>query len=70
MRLIDYDNFLFPQYRNKYEKTISNYTWEKIQEKAKERLAENDRMVHPNVKAHWENIVAGVVPFGYTVEDD
>lgn len=71
MRMVDYDNMLYPQYGYKFEKTISTDTWHAIQEEAKNRLAEKcEYDVHPNVKAHWESIVAGNIPFGYTVSDE
>lgn len=69
MKITDYDNMLYPQYGYKFEKTISTDTWHALKEEAKKRLAERGE-VHPNVKAHWENIVAGNVPFGYTVSDE
>ena len=38
LRLIDYDNFLYPQYEDRYQKTISKDTWEAIQKEAKANL--------------------------------
>ena len=70
MKLVDYDDMLYPQYAYKYEKTISPSVWETIQEKAKENLAERGRCVHPDVRSHWESIVKGKIPFGYAVSDD
>lgn len=35
LRLIDYDDFLFPQYGYKFDKVISEETWSSIQKKAK-----------------------------------
>jgi hypothetical protein len=64
---------LYPQYDNKFEKTITPYICEAIQKAAKEQLAEDGThgyYAHPNVRAHWESIVAGNVPFGYSVKDD
>lgn len=69
LKLIDYDNMLYPQYASHYEKTLSAYTWEKIQELARKNLEEVDN-AHPDVKAHWQSIVDGKVPFGYEVKDD
>lgn len=71
LKLVDYDDMLYPQYWDKFEKTISPDTWEAIQKAAKKNL-EEDRgyPVHPNVQAHWESIVAGNIPFGYVVKDD
>ena len=69
LKLIDYDDMLYPQYDYKFcDKTIDRSTWEALQKKAAEYLAE-DRGVE-EVKAHWRSIVNGVVPFGYTVKED
>jgi len=76
MKLIDYDKMLYPQYEEKYEKVLSKDTWETIQNRAKELLAElegnsgNNAPVHPDVIAHWKSIVDGKVPFGYTVSEN
>lgn len=73
LRIVDYDNMLYPQYDDKFEKTITPYIWEAIQKAAKENLAEDGTRgyyAHPDVRAHWESIVAGNVPFGYSVKDD
>lgn len=43
LRIVDYDNFLYPQYANKYEKTISSDTWDAIQAQAKIEIEEADR---------------------------
>lgn len=66
LRLVDYSNMLYPQYADKFERTISQDTWKWLQERAKEQLT-NDAM-SPRVREHMERIVNGVVPFGYTVE--
>jgi hypothetical protein len=59
---------LYPQYDYKFEKTISTDTWHALQEEAKKNLVERDP--HPNVKAHWESIVEGKIPFGYVISDE
>ena len=64
LRLIDYDDMLFPQYQDKFEKIISPDTWNKIQEQARKYAGEND-IVHSNVLAHWKSIINGEIPFGY-----
>ena len=43
LRLIDYDNFLYPQYEDKFDKTITKATWEALQQQAREKLQEADR---------------------------
>ena len=67
LRLLDYDNMLYPQYENRFEKTISEDTWKAIQKEAKKQLKENDKC-HPDVKKHWESISAGNIPFGFKQE--
>lgn len=42
LRLIDYDDFLYPQYEGQYQKTITASTWECIQKRAKELIEEAD----------------------------
>lgn len=69
LRLIDYDDMLYPQYDYKFEKTISSTVWSNLQKKAKENL-EYKEYAHPNVVAHWQSIADGNVPFGYAVHDD
>lgn len=69
LRIIDYDNMLYPQYDHKFEKTIRSSTWTSLQEAAKDRLEESPG-AHPEVRAHWESIVNGQVPFGYRVEEE
>ena len=69
MKLVDYDDFLYPQYRYKFEKAISKDVWESIQEQAKNNLL-SDEHACPEVRNHWQKIVSGMVPFGYEVEDD
>lgn len=68
LKLVDYDNMLFPQYAYRYEKTISSDTWDSLQKQAAELLSETE-YAHPDVVAHWQSIVDGVVPFGYKVKD-
>lgn len=69
LKLVDYDDMLYPQYEDKFEKTIKKDVWESIQNKAKENLKRFPD-AHPMVLAHWKNIVNGEIPFGYTVTDD
>lgn len=70
LKIIDYDDMLYPQYQYKYEKTIKPYVWEAIQKAAQKRLDETEGFVHPDVLAHWKSIIAGNVPFGYKVKND
>lgn len=68
LRLVDYDDFLYPQYADKYDKTIRKSNWETIQNEAKKNLTENAACAE--VMKHWQSIVDGNVPFGYRVVDD
>ena len=68
MRLIDFDNMLYPQYEDKFQKTINHETFEALQEKAKKLLADREA-THPEVIKHWKSIAAGKVPFGYVIKE-
>lgn len=72
IKLVDYDDMLYPQYEYKYEKTISRDTWVKLQKEAANRIAKAkaDGIVRYDVLKHWQSIVDGTVPFGYTVKED
>ena len=72
LRIVDYDDMLYPQYENKFDKVISKETFKSIQKAAQERLDEvkQGREAHPDVIKHWESIVAGNVPFGYKIKED
>lgn len=72
LKIVDYDKMLFPQYADRFDKTISKKTFEGIQEAAKENLnrINNGEEAHPDVIKHWKSIVAGNVPFGYKIKDN
>ena len=72
LRILNYDDMLYPQYKNKFDKIISKETFEDIQKAAQENLEEvkQGRGVHPDVIKHWKSIVAGNVPFGYKIKED
>lgn len=69
MRLVNYDDMLYPQYYYKFQKTISSATWNDLQKTAKECL-EKRKNASPIVIKHWQSIVDGIVPFGYVVEGE
>ena len=69
LKLIDYDDMLYPQYEERFEKTINKQTWRKIREKAVELLATSSH-AHPDVVEHWRKIANWEVPFGYWVRED
>lgn len=70
LKMIDYDDMLFPQYSYKFEKTISSGYWDAIQKEAENLLSKNNDHASPDVVKHWESIVSGEVPFGYIVKDE
>ena len=67
LKIIDYDDMLYPQYDDKFDKTIDSYTFNALQNEAKKLLEKGS--AHPLVIAHWQSIVDGVVPFGYKIKD-
>lgn len=68
LRLIDYDNLMFPQYKDSFTK-ISQGTWDHVVKKTKENLEDTKAAnLHPDVLAHWQAIAEGTVPFGLQVE--
>ena len=67
MRILNFDDMLFPQHDYRFEKMIDETVWEKLQEEAKNNLADKE-YAHPAVIAHWQSIVDGKVPFGYAVK--
>ena len=68
LRIIDFDDMLYPQMEQRFDKVITQRQWERIVEVAKEKLNEGDGA--PEVRNHWEKIVAGEVPFGYRIAED
>lgn len=70
MKLVQFDDMLYPQSAHLFEKTIDTETFERLQKKAKERLDSKDIEMHPSVRAHMQSIVEGNVPFGYSMRDD
>lgn len=74
MRLIDYDDMLYPQYEDRFAKTITKGLMERLTEEAKKLIAEHESnsqsTVHPEVLAHWKKIAQGIPPFGYEVVDE
>lgn len=73
LRLINYDDMLYPQYEYRFNKSIDSDIWEKLQEEAKKLIEETKDAPfgpHPEVLAHWKSIAEGHVPFGLEVKDD
>ena len=68
LKMIDYDDMLYPQYEHKFEKTLSTDTFEALQKEAS-KLFEDSKGAHQEVIKHWKSIVDGKVPFGYMLRD-
>ena len=68
LKIIDFDNMLYPQYDYQFDKTISTEIWRAIQAEAKRCLEENPAACLEVVR-HWQRIANGEVPFGYSVSD-
>lgn len=69
LRMVQYNKMLYPQYESIFQKTISQSTWDYLQKEAKENLGKAF-FGSVEVKAHWESIAAGKVPFGYSIKED
>lgn len=68
LSLLNYDNMLYPQYEEMFQKSIPVSAWVSLQEQARV-LLETDSGVDV-VREHWQSIVDGKVPFGYTIKED
>lgn len=64
--IVRYEDMLYPQNSERFN-TISAEAWAYLQKRAAEELAKKSESAHPAVTAHWQSVVAGTVPFGYTV---
>ena len=74
LRLIDFDQMLYPQNERYFEKIIEKSTFEALQKAAQEKLDEmtdeNGEIIgHPNVIKHLKSITHGIIPFGYFVRE-
>ena len=71
LKIVNYDDMLYPQYQHKFEKVISRDTFDSIRKQAvKEMQEHNPHNVAREVWDHWTNIACCIPPFGYTVEED
>ena len=74
MKIINYDQFLYPKYAEQLEKKrITKFDWVKIQKEAGRLLSKYENAplksecAPKEVVDHWRSIVEGNVPFGYEV---
>ena len=70
LKIVDYDNMLYPQYYDKFDKYISPETFEALQKRAKELIDENGQHACSAVVNHWNQIIGGSIPFGYHLKND
>jgi hypothetical protein len=67
-KILDFNNMLYPQYEYKFDKTISQKTWDLLQKEANSLLKKKD--AHPAVIAHWKKCANGEIPFGYRIAEN
>ena len=65
----NYDDMLDPSNKNLFEKHMSLEAFEDLQQKAND-LLETAPDAHPALRKHWELIVQGRVPFGYSIAEE
>ena len=70
LKLVNYDKMLYPQYEHNFQKTISKDIFEALKKESQQLIDKAQGQTHPSVYDHWQKIVNGGVPFGYTVSDD
>ena len=69
-RMLAWDDMLYPQHEDQFQKKMSPAIWTMIQEMARQRLEDDLKFVHPDVKAHWEMlVVADGPPWGWELEE-
>lgn len=68
LKIIDFDNMLYPQECEYFEKKISANTWKRLQEEALTNL-NNKEYARDALREHWTSIVDGKIPFGYKLEE-
>ena len=66
-RLVEYKNMLYPQYEDKFQKVISQSTWNFLKTEAQKNL--DEKSGSDNCRRHWQSIVDGVIPFGYSIKE-
>lgn len=74
LRIVNYDDMLYPQYAHNFDKTISENTWQCVQKEAGRLLKEYEGSLVPTAAArvvnHWKDICNGRIPFGYKVKEE
>jgi hypothetical protein len=70
MRLMEFEQMLYPQYEDRFEKEIARSTAEWLVAEAKKKLGEATSDTSPRTVEHWKKIAAGHLPFGFIVLDE
>lgn len=70
LRLVNFDDLLYPQYESKFQRTLSADVWDIVQTKAQKLLETSGKSgeAAPQVIAHWATLAAGKLPFGLELE--
>ena len=70
LRLLKYEEMLYPQYDDQFDKTLSPEVAEWLRKQAQKHLTD-DWPVSPSlgVIEHWQRMAAGELPFGYRVKE-
>lgn len=66
-RLMNYEDFLYPQHEHRHKKRIPAEVWEWLQKEAKNQLDNRCAYLEARYELHWRSIIDGKVPFGYKV---
>lgn len=69
LKLVNYDDMLYPQYEQKFDKTISKDVWSSLQKQAENLIEDKESTPCSRVLEHWYKIANGEVPFGYRVKN-
>lgn len=73
--IINWDNMLYPQYENAFDKVIPKNIWKNLQKEAQFRVADfydnadTNRYIVSKVIKHQKSIADENPPFGYSIED-
>jgi hypothetical protein len=70
LRLLNFEEMLYPQNESKFEKIIPSSTFEFLQNRANELLKEKNYYLRPGTELHWHKIKNGIVPFGYRIDEN
>lgn len=68
LRMVIYEDLLYPQFEKNF-KTITPDIFKWVQESAKSSL-EKHKSASPTLKAHWQSIIDGQIPYGLMLEED